>query len=75
MLSTEHTTHAVTPCSCNTGYRQTGDGRVGECSNIDECDALNLTHNCYENVTFGDTIRSFECQCNAVYTGDGAEGA
>ena len=23
-------------CSCNEGFRQTGDGHIGECSNIDE---------------------------------------
>ena len=58
-------------CSCNAGFRQTGDGHVGECSNIDECDTLNPANNCNENATCGDTIGSYECQCHAGYRGYG----
>ena len=38
---------------------------------IDECDALSPAHNCDQNVSCGDTIGSFECQCYISYRGNG----
>ena len=43
-----------------------------ECHNINECTVP--SHDCDENATCGDTIGSYECQCNAGYNGDGAAG-
>eukprot|EP00295_Goniomonas_pacifica_P012315 CAMPEP_0175886738 /NCGR_PEP_ID=MMETSP0107_2-20121207/45797_1 /TAXON_ID=195067 ORGANISM="Goniomonas pacifica, Strain CCMP1869" /NCGR_SAMPLE_ID=MMETSP0107_2 /ASSEMBLY_ACC=CAM_ASM_000203 /LENGTH=227 /DNA_ID=CAMNT_0017207141 /DNA_START=18 /DNA_END=698 /DNA_ORIENTATION=+ len=53
-------------CKCNSGF---GMLPWKVCDNIDECDTD--THNCDHNAACTDTVGSFECACNAGYTGDG----
>lgn len=54
-------------CTCNPGWR--GDGRAGNCSNIDEC--AENTHDCSPYAACIEVIGSFLCACNAGFYGNG----
>ena len=56
-------------CNCDAGY--SGDGTVGNCNDIHECDtgADNYSTDALSN----NTISSFVCTCNTGYRGDGVE--
>jgi len=58
-------------CACNRGFRGNGE----RCENVNECQDVDLRHNCDQNADCTDTIGSFLCKCrNWAYTGAGTDG-
>ena len=62
-------------CTCNSGYsgtiswNATAQAYDGTCSDLDECTLE--TDNCHANATCTNTVASFDCSCNAGYSGGG----